>query len=85
MQSSPPKRSFNPVGFAIGITFGILYGIAIDSIPLGIAMGGAFGFSLSLALGSEHKEFDAKKEKRAVTLFVLGLVALLLLFLGRVL
>ena len=83
MQVSPSKRSFNPVGFAIGISFGIPYGIAIGSITSGIATGLAFGLSLSLALGCEHHEMDEKKEKKAIALFVFGLVALLLTFLVK--
>ena len=83
MGSSHQKKSFNPVGLAIGISFGIPYGAAIDSLPLGIAMGLAFGFSLSLALGNEHRDVDEKKEKKAVLFFIFGLIALLLTFLVR--
>jgi hypothetical protein len=44
-------------------------------------MGLTCGISLSLALGSEHKETNPSKEKKAIALFIGGLIAFLLAFL----
>jgi len=64
--------------------FGVPYGIAIRNLPIGIAVGAAFGLSLSLAFNStKEKEADPRTVNIGWALLMFGVVALIILFLVR--
>ena len=65
-KSSPkdPIRSGNSgAGLAIGLSLGVLFGIAADSIGLGMMLGVAVGLCAGPAVGAKRKNKNAEGQK----------------------
>ena len=65
-KSSPkdPIRSDNSgAGLAIGLSLGVLFGIAADSIGLGMMLGVAVGLCSGPAVGAKRKNKNTEGQK----------------------
>lgn len=69
------KQNAKLVGMALGIVFGIFYGLALDNIALGIGVGLPMGVAIGNGLSGDELIKDKKTRRRMST----GLLASLLL------
>lgn len=60
---APIRSDSSGAGLAIGLSLGILFGIAADSIGLGMMLGVAVGLCAGPAVGAKRKNKNAEGQK----------------------
>ncbi len=57
--------SYIPIGTSLGISFGLLFGAALDNIAIGMLWGVALGPSLGIALGHLSRKKPSDRPESA--------------------